>query len=66
MVTFTKVDKTIREMFCTLKQEWLPTNTSYTEVPNGAGNRPITVWDIEAAAWRSIKPETIIKLEIIA
>jgi len=67
-ITFVKVDKSLRTMLCTLKSDVLDASVltvSYSE-SSRKDTDPITVWDIEKSAWRSIKPETIIKLEIIA
>ena len=59
-VTFTKLDKSIRVMVCTLMSELISTPLSISTARSGL---PITVWDIEAQGWRSMKPENIISVE---
>jgi hypothetical protein len=61
-VTFVKKDGTERKMTCTLKADHLPAQTDLEEaVQKKAPNSDvIAVWDVEKAAWRSFRYDSII------
>ena len=66
LVTFTKKDGTVRTMRCTLKADLLPPQTDIEEqvqkkVPNPDA---LAVWDLEKAAWRSFRFDTILAFSI--
>jgi hypothetical protein len=52
-VTFTKVDGTERTMKCTLLPEYVPVPQGHAMKESTAQN--ISVWDIDAAGWRSFR-----------
>lgn len=56
-VTFKKADGTIREMECTLKEDYIP----LVENPK-VSDTLCTVWDTKLDAWRSFKFENITKI----
>jgi hypothetical protein len=50
-IQFVKKDGSLREMRCTLKEEYLPTATKESTKKENAD--VITVWDIDNDGWRS-------------
>lgn len=58
-VTFTKKDGSRREMICTTISDYLP-ETSHSSMP---ADNLVTVWDLEQAAWRSFKFDSIKSIE---
>lgn len=62
-VVFEKVDGTLREMKCTLLNEYIPTpkvellseNTTVRKEPDGT----LSVWDIDNSGWRSFRLDSI-------
>lgn len=66
-IVFTKADGTERVMNCTLRPEVLPemkTKLNMEETVEGS-SEVISVWDLDKQAWRSFKPSTVIKANII-
>jgi hypothetical protein len=66
LVTFTKKDGTVRTMRCTLKADLLPAQTDVEEqVQKKAPSlESLAVWDLEKAAWRSFRFDSIIAFSI--
>ena len=66
IVTFTKKDGSVRTMRCTLKADLLPAQTDIEEqVQKKAPNTDaLAVWDLEKAAWRSFRFDSIIAFSI--
>jgi len=66
IVTFTKKDGSVRTMRCTLKADLLPAQTDIEEqVQKKAPNADaLAVWDLEKAAWRSFRFDSIIAFSI--
>ena len=66
LVTFTKKDGTVRTMRCTLKADLLPAQTDVEEqVQKKAPSlESVAVWDLEKAAWRSFRFDSIIAFSI--
>ena len=59
-VTFKKINGEIRDMICTLNENYLPkTETSNVENPE-----IVTVWDLEKSAWRRFRVDSVINFEI--
>ena len=60
LVTFTKVDGESREMFCTLKESYLPREERKVakKAPKDYENL-IVVWDLDQEGWRSFHLDTI-------
>lgn len=65
-VVFEKVDGTVREMKCTLLNEYIPTPsepqllTEQTpQVPRKENPGVLSVWDIENQGWRSFRVESV-------
>lgn len=64
-VSFTKVDGTVRDMRCTLQEQFLPEKTS-----EGSGRKPndsvVAVWDLDKESWRSFRVDSVqsIQMEI--
>lgn len=65
-VTFTKVDGAVRTMPCTLRADLLPaivvTEGKEAKVPNP---NTLSVWCIDAKAWRSFRVATVTTIEVI-
>jgi len=60
-VEFTKKDGSLREMYCTLKEDLMelpdrPLKKVTPEVATG----PLSVWDLENKGWRSFNPDSVI------
>ena len=63
-VSFTKRDGTLRNMKCTLLEEYLPKNLmSDTEVVTKDNPDVLAVWDIEFHGWRSFRIDSVIEME---
>ena len=60
--TFTKKDGSRREMICTTMPAHLPGSESSTST-SVVSNTIVTVWDLESAAWRSFKYDSLISIE---
>jgi len=58
-VTFTKKNGDKRIMHCTTISDYLPTISTYS-VPSDS---TVTVWDLDNAAWRSFRYDSIISIE---
>jgi hypothetical protein len=66
MVTFTKVDGSLRVMRCTLCPDYLPARQGLTEVkPRAASPNALSVWDIEANDWRAFNLTTITGVQVL-
>lgn len=62
MVQFKKADGSVRDMMCTLLEHHIKIKTvSRNTMPRSV----ITVWDIEKEDWRSFKPDSVIKFEVV-
>lgn len=60
-VTFTKKNGDKRVMVCTLIPDYLPeVNGNPDKAPN---DKVVTVWDMEKAAWRSFRFDTVTNVE---
>ena len=68
IVTFTKRDGSVRTMRCTLKADLLPPQTDIEEQVQDknptAPAESLAVWDLEKAAWRSFRFDSIIAFSI--
>ena len=62
-VEFVKKDGTLREMFCTLKEDVIKSNSErpLKEVSEESKSGNVSVWDVENNGWRSFNPETVIQ-----
>lgn len=58
-VTFTKKNGDKRVMQCTTISDYLPTISSYSTPSDSV----VTVWDLENAAWRSFRYDSITSVE---
>lgn len=62
-VTFTKTDGSTRKMKATLSPEYV----SETEIAGATTNfDQVNVWDLEANAWRSFRPSSVISIAQVA
>jgi len=69
LVKFTKIDGTIRNMHCTLKEgkcpAWIKENElDIIRVQKDPIIRRITVWDLEKQDWRSFRIDSIEQITI--
>ncbi len=60
-VTFTKVDGSERVMRCTLLKEYIPNAATKDQnvVSEETTNLNMSVWDVEAAGWRSFRINSV-------
>ena len=60
-VTFTKVDGSERVMTCTLLKEYIPNAATKGQnvVSEETTNLNMSVWDVEAAGWRSFRINSV-------
>ena len=60
-VTFTKVDGSERVMKCTLLKEYIPNAATKGQnvVSEETTNLNMSVWDVEAAGWRSFRINSV-------
>lgn len=59
MVKFQKTDGTLREMKCTLLQEYLPKLELNDGLQSEGHPNVLAVWDVEANGWRSFRIESV-------
>lgn len=64
-VTFTKVDGTVRNMRCTLKEDILPAQIDLEETiqKRKVNDAVLAVWDLDNAGWRSFRKESVTAYE---
>jgi len=71
LVTFTKKNGDLREMYCTLQDEFVPEHKKYfsdkitRREATSAGHEVLAVFDMEKADWRSFRMDSIAALEIV-
>jgi len=61
-VTFTKKDGTLRDMYCTLQNEFIPEHKDYyteTATKREKNLSVLSVFDVEKADWRSFRIDSI-------
>lgn len=67
-ITFNKSDGTLREMLCTLMEEYLPTPQPLDDtpkLPRKENDGVLAVWDIDSKGWRSFRLDSITNIEYI-
>lgn len=62
-ITFTKTDGTVRDMKCTLSEQFLPAQ-EVSESKRKSSSEACPVWDMEKQAWRSFRYDSINKITI--
>jgi len=69
LVTFTKKNGDLREMYCTLQDEFIPEHKKYFSESNSGERKKnlevLAVYDMEKADWRSFRMDTITAFEIV-
>lgn len=68
VITFTKKDGTVRELFGTLDNAYLP-EKGQKDMENQVKLKDyetFTIWDLEADGWRAFKTANLIKVEAVA
>lgn len=63
-VTFTKGDGTVRDMKCTLSEQFLPAQ-EISESKRKSSPDACPVWDMEKQAWRSFRWDSISKISLL-
>ena len=63
-ITFTKKDGTTRVMKCTLREGEAIPYEKKTDRTRDPKDNILPVWDLEAAAWRSINVDTIEEVKV--
>jgi hypothetical protein len=62
-VQFTKKDGSLREMRCSLQEQYLPPLTGEAETKDNPD--VLAVWDIEVEGWRSFRIDSVLIMETI-
>ena len=63
-VVFSKGDGTVREMKCTLAEQFLPAQ-EVSESKRKSSPDACPVWDMEKQAWRSFRWDSISKISLL-
>lgn len=63
-VVFSKGDGTVREMKCTLSEQFLPAQ-EVSESKRKSSPDACPVWDMEKQAWRSFRWDSISKISLL-
>ena len=66
-VVFTKNDGSERTMNCTLQESFFPVveqKTEPTKIKNVVNPDVLSVWDVDAAGWRSFRIDSILSTNI--
>ena len=64
IVKFTKVDGTVREMPCTLREDIVPKYEHKTEKPKKPNDQVLSVWCTDVNAWRSFRVDSVQELRL--
>ena len=64
-VQFTKKDGSLREMRCSLQEQYLPPLTGEAETTTKDNPEVLAVWDIEVEGWRSFRIDSVLIMETI-
>jgi hypothetical protein len=62
-VQFTKKDGSLREMRCSLQEQYLPSLMGKVETKDNPD--VLAVWDIEVEGWRSFRIDSVLIMETI-
>jgi WYL_2, Sm-like SH3 beta-barrel fold len=62
-VQFTKKDGSLREMRCSLQEQYLPPLMGEAETKDNPD--VLAVWDLEAKGWRSFRIDSVLIMETI-
>ena len=60
IVKFTKLDGTVREMDCTLNENYIPKESNETKRVKAKNDEVLAVYDVVKAGWRSFRLDSII------
>jgi hypothetical protein len=63
-IKFTKVDGTVRDMNCTLKESILPKLEEPTTRKKKPNDNVLPVWDLDNKQWRSFRVDSIISYTV--
>lgn len=63
VVSFTKRDGTVRRLRCTLQEGRIPPTTSSSAESKVPNPDTVVVWDVEKAAWRSFRKDSVLNVE---
>jgi len=58
-VTFTKKDGSLREMICTLEEDFIPEDAKPTGAGKAKNDDVIAVYDLEEGDWRSFRWDSV-------
>ncbi len=66
-VVFRKTDGTMREMTCTLMENFVPSNDEpvIRHLPRAENDKVLAVWDLDNKGWRSFRLDSIDTIEYI-
>ncbi len=65
-ILFEKQDGTLRKMRCTRMTEYIPLDKRpKTQTDTGDQTKPVAAFDLDLKEWRSIRPSSVISMEIV-
>lgn len=64
-VTFTKQDGTVRDMLCTLMEDYIIPQEKKTERVKTPSENTLSVWDLEKNAWRSFRIDSVSAFQVL-
>jgi hypothetical protein len=65
-VVFTKTDGSVREMRCSLQEQFIEVYEKKTDKVKPENDNIISVWDLDNNGWRSFKVDSIQSVSFIA
>lgn len=64
-VEFVKTDGSVRNMICTLQESFTTPYEKKTDKQKTESNETVAVWDIEKAAWRSFRVDSVLSAVVV-
>jgi hypothetical protein len=64
-VKFTKLDGSIREMRCTLKEDLLPPVNKPTMTGRVPNPNVVSVWSVDDEGWRSFRKDSVLEFTLL-
>jgi hypothetical protein len=65
-VVFTKTDGSVREMKCTLQEQFVEVYEKKTDKVKPENDNIVSVWDLDNNGWRSFKVDSVQSVSFIA
>jgi hypothetical protein len=65
VISFVKLDGTLRKMRCTLREEYLPKRENSRLLSESRENQNVLpVWDLEANEWRAFHKDRVVAITV--